>query len=344
MTSVTAEKIDLSAALRRARRSLDDAGVRITGKRVLALCSGGVDSTILVDLLHRLPTGARPASVVVLWCDHGLQNGIDSRACARETASRHQAEFVERSADGALAGPGNIQSRARAWRYATALDVAREHGCTFIATGHTADDQLETVLLSLVGDAGKPGAGMAVVRSTEEPAVNLVRPLLSLARSEIEAWAVAEEISWWEDPSNGTDRFRRNHLRHSAVPALLEQFPDAAAIVGRRAAAVRRSESIVDAYAEIISSQACIGGVIDVEYTAKLPSVIRRDVVGRWLAQRVHSRDVSDRLIAAVERMLLLPGVGPQGARISCVGGTIRRNQYDLHFEPDSASAHNDEQ
>ncbi|MCW2972763.1 MAG: tRNA(Ile)-lysidine synthetase, partial [Thermoleophilia bacterium] len=138
--------VDFRSALRRTRRLLDDAGASLVQRHVLALCSGGIDSVVLVELLARLPRGAAPNSVRVLWLDHGVRVSVDAEfAAARAVAERHGFEVtVERGAiDTSTHG---VQAAARAWRYAVAARVAAEQGCDVVVAGHTASDQLEGAL------------------------------------------------------------------------------------------------------------------------------------------------------------------------------------------------------
>src|SRR5438128_244645 len=113
---------ELRSPVRRVRRALDDAGVSLVGRRVLALCSGGADSVLLVAALDALPRGARPASIDVLWCDHALRADVAvERDAARAVAERAGAVLHERRADVDLTtAAGGIEGAGRTWR----LDVA----------------------------------------------------------------------------------------------------------------------------------------------------------------------------------------------------------------------------
>jgi len=175
--------------------------------------SGGVDSTVLLRSLHQLGV-----EVVALHVDHGLREDADADAAfvcelANDLGISFQGLRVE-------VGKGNRQREARTARYAALAEAARRHGCRVIATGHTATDQAETVLMHLLRGAGLRGlAGMALRRSLAD-GVELVRPLLWAAREEVEAEAARQGWAWREDPSNATDAYQRNRIRHRVLPLL----------------------------------------------------------------------------------------------------------------------------
>jgi tRNA(Ile)-lysidine synthase TilS/MesJ len=169
------------------RRTLDDAAISLVGRRVLALCSGGADSVLLVAALGELPRGAAPASIDVLFCDHALRGDIAAeRAAARAVAEHVGARMHERRCDRSLLdADGGIEAAARTWRLEAAGELAAELGCDVVATGHTASDQVEAALLSIAGVTGRPGElhAMPVARELDEGGALLVRPLLGLDRA-----------------------------------------------------------------------------------------------------------------------------------------------------------------
>ncbi|MCB0878573.1 MAG: tRNA lysidine(34) synthetase TilS [Thermoleophilia bacterium] len=200
-------------AVRRVRRLLDDAGVSLARRRVLALCSGGADSVALVSLLAELPRGAAPARIDVLWLDHALRPDVDDeRDAARAAADSVGAAFHERRSHRDLAADAaGTEAAARAWRYEQAAGVARTLGCDVVCTGHTASDQLEQAVLALAGVTGRPGDvdAMPVARELPGPPtigdddeLLLVRPLLSLDRADVEQHCIERSLAWADDPTN----------------------------------------------------------------------------------------------------------------------------------------------
>jgi tRNA(Ile)-lysidine synthase len=156
-------------------------GLLPPGAPVLAMVSGGADSTCLMHVLGALHDG--PVGVLVV--DHGLRPESGDEAEAVLAAARALGLAAHRDAAAVSPGPG-VQERARAARLASARTLAAREGYVRIATGHTASDQAETVLFRLARGAGRTGAlGMAPRRD------ELIRPLLCVTGAETRAWCRA---------------------------------------------------------------------------------------------------------------------------------------------------------
>jgi tRNA(Ile)-lysidine synthase len=183
------------------------------GTAIVAACSGGADSVALVEVLHRLR--ARWPLRGVVHVDHGLRDGSADRAAAEAAARRAEAPCsVVTLPAGAL--HGNLQAAARAARY-DALFSLTPPGA-LVATGHTADDQTETLLMRIAR-----GTGIAGLRGIRPREGRLVRPLLAATRAETRAAVAGLHV---DDPSNDTLRFTRNRLRAEVVPPLLALHPE----------------------------------------------------------------------------------------------------------------------
>jgi len=196
------------------------------GPLVLAV-SGGVDSTALCLILSEL----REEFGLVLHVAH-----FDHRARPRAAAA--DAAFVADLANhiGATlrvgradAAPKN-EDDARTARYEFLRRVAHDLGATAIATGHTRDDQAETVLLHLTRGSGL--AGLAGMRPERD---GIVRPLLTLGRAETVAVCIAAGIAPREDPTNRSLRFARNRIRHRVLPELARLNPEITSAIARLA-------------------------------------------------------------------------------------------------------------
>jgi tRNA(Ile)-lysidine synthase len=181
------------------------------GPLVVAL-SGGGDS---VALLHLLTVTLGAPRLVAVIVDHGLREG-----------SAADAEQARRIADGlgvtadvlALSGVKPAQANARRARYAALCDHARRIGTRVIVTGHTLDDQAETVLMrAAAGSSWRGLAGMAAVAPAplwpEGRGIALARPLLGARRLALRAFLHANAASWIEDPANENVAFERVRVR-----------------------------------------------------------------------------------------------------------------------------------
>ena len=216
-----AERVPAVARVRReVARALDRDRLIAPGSGVVVACSGGPDSTTLLDALSRLapPRGLR---LVAVHVDHGLREGSAAEAdVVAAEASRLGVTFVALAVE--VEAHGSLQDAARRARHAALRAAAGDHGATAIALGHTADDQAETVLMrALSGATPRALAGMAP-RSGR-----LVRPLLRVWRRDTLAYCAALGLEPLDDPSNRDPRFLRSRVRHRLIPALEEVFPAA---------------------------------------------------------------------------------------------------------------------
>lgn len=202
--------------------------------RVLCAVSGGADSVALLTALLRLREKAR-IEVVVAHLNHHLR-GAESDADAHwvlDLCQTLQVPCVVRSLDvsqRAATHNETIEEAARHLRYAALIEIAMEQRCRFVATGHNADDLVETVLHHIVRGTGLSGLrGMPRTRvlassSEAQPEVVLARPLLSVTRSEIEQWLSGERLSFRHDATNSDSAFTRNRIRNELLPLLERDF------------------------------------------------------------------------------------------------------------------------
>jgi tRNA(Ile)-lysidine synthase len=220
------------------------AGRDLRAGLVLAV-SGGPDSVALLRAVLAAPAGRR-IPVVVAHLNHGLR-GADSDAdaafvaelCDRLRTESPLLQFRGERLDVAAharAHHANLEAEARRLRYAWLAEAAVAHGCRHVATGHTADDQAETVLHHLLRGAGLAGLRGIARRRRLAEGVELVRPLLSVARSEILAFLNQLGQESRLDASNADRRFTRNRIRHELLPLLVRDYnPSVAPVLARLA-------------------------------------------------------------------------------------------------------------
>jgi tRNA(Ile)-lysidine synthase len=185
------------------------------GDLVLVCVSGGPDSVCLVESLVRLRRLLR-IRLAVLHVDHDLRPGSDADAAyVRRLADRLGLPFEHVVAVGRPARGSSVEAWAREQRRTAALAVAREMAAGRIATGHTLDDQAETVLMRVLSGAG--AAGVAGIPPVLGP---WVRPLLEVRRHETEAFCRSLGLRPRTDPTNRDPRYLRNAIRLRGLPAL----------------------------------------------------------------------------------------------------------------------------
>jgi tRNA(Ile)-lysidine synthase len=248
------------------------------------MLSGGRDSVCLLDLAARL---LGPGEVTALHVNYGLRDDSDAD-------EGHCAALCERLGVGLEIerprrpeGPGNLQAWARDTRYAAAAGLA-EAGGALIATGHTADDQVETILYRLASSPSR--RALLGMRPRDG---KLVRPLLSFTRAQTTAYCEQRGLPWRDDPSNDEGSYARNRIRHGLAEALAEAHPAAAQNVLRTAALLRDEAEVLDALiaAELDGSGGSPRNAIALDRLAELPPALRRLVV-QQLADRAAGRPV----------------------------------------------------
>jgi tRNA(Ile)-lysidine synthase len=208
-----------------AARALVDHALVPRGGVVLVACSGGPDSTALLHVLARL--GPRLGfGVVGHGVDHGLRAAAaDELACAAEVARAMKVPFeVTRVEVGA---GGNLQARARRARLEALVAAARACEAAVIATGHTADDRAETVLMRLLRGSGPTGLAALPPRAPAPgaPDLALVRPILRARRTDVLAHVARNGLVVATDPSNVDPRFLRVRVRREVLPLLATLDP-----------------------------------------------------------------------------------------------------------------------
>ncbi|MGH7314151.1 MAG: tRNA lysidine(34) synthetase TilS, partial [Candidatus Rokuibacteriota bacterium] len=184
------------------------------GETVLVAVSGGADSTALLYLLTHLapPWGLRLHGLHV---DHGLREGSEREAEAVQRLGQRVGVPVD-VARVTVSPRGSLEEAARAARYAALEAHADRLGAQRIAVGHTADDQVETVVMRLLEGAGVRGlAAIPPVRG------RIIRPLIAVRRAALVAVLEKAGIGWIEDPSNLDMKFVRNRIRHELLPLLV---------------------------------------------------------------------------------------------------------------------------
>ncbi|MGM1051781.1 MAG: tRNA lysidine(34) synthetase TilS [Pseudomonadota bacterium] len=231
-------------------QALIDSGLAQTppGRCVWVALSGGLDSVLLLtlaaDACRRYP---RPLHA--LHVHHGLQADADGFEvhCRRLCSRLGVPLFVERVSVDTTRGQG-LEGAAREARYAAFARRVGASDCLWLAQHR--DDQAETFLLAALRGSGVRGlAGMPAVRAWQGR--RLVRPLLGVARAELEAEAARRGLDWAEDASNADERIDRNYLRHRILPGLTARWPHAAASLSRSAALAGEAEGLLGELAEL---------------------------------------------------------------------------------------------
>ncbi|NML64045.1 tRNA lysidine(34) synthetase TilS [Hymenobacter sp. RP-2-7] len=218
---------------------------------VLVAVSGGLDSVVLLDVLHRL--GVRLA---VAHCHFGLRGDeADAdeqfvRKLAKQYEAPYHAEFFQTKAFAEREGI-STQMAARLLRYQWFEQVRQQHGYAAVATAHHRRDQAETMLLNLTH-----GTGLAGLHGIQPKNGHVVRPLLGLGRDDLYDYLVENRLIWREDASNDSPVYQRNRLRLEALPVLRDLNPNLDNTLAATAERVGGAEEIVRRYVADTAAQA----------------------------------------------------------------------------------------
>ncbi len=288
----------LATLLAAVRRSIRTHAMLAGGERVLAAVSGGPDSVglllVLAQLRRRLGI-----EVVAAHVNHRLR-GADSdadEAAAHEVATQLGVPFVRAALPRTLGRGGNLEARARALRYSALHELAAAHGCTKVATGHTLDDQAETVLLRLIRGCGVRGLGAIRPRRRD----GVIRPLIGCRRADVLTVVKRSGLPFRIDQSNADPRFLRTQVRQRVLPLLHELNPSIAVACANLAAAARAQRAIVARWAEAELAAGAPNGRLCGRWLAAQPGAVRAVLARRWLLRSgLNRRALAMRHVEAV--------------------------------------------
>jgi tRNA(Ile)-lysidine synthase len=221
------------------------------GSKIIVAVSGGLDSVVLADVLHKLKY-----EIAFAHCNFGLR-GEDSEAdelFVKKLAKKYEAPFYsEHFSTKAFAEEHglSIQMAARQLRYAWFEKLRQENHFDFIATAHHQNDTLETILLNLTR-----GTGLAGLHGIPPRNGQIIRPLLCMAKDDLYDYLVENRLAWREDASNETTKYQRNLLRHDVVPVLKTINPNLEETIFQTSERIRGAEAIFERYVSEVKNRA----------------------------------------------------------------------------------------
>lgn len=291
-------------------------GLLAAGAPVVVLLSGGRDSVCLLDVAVRV---AGADAVEALHVNYGLRDDADDdeRHCRALCARLGVPLTVERPRR--PEGAGNLQAWARDVRYAAAARRALARDAA-IAVGHTASDQVETILYRLASSPSR--RALLGMRPRDG---RLIRPLLGLTREQTTAYCAARGLPWRDDATNAGGAYARNRIRASLVPALRTAHPAAEANVLRVAELLRDEAELLDALVDQALADAAPPGAgepgraVTVDRLAAMAPALRRLVVQR-LVDGAAGRPVP----GAARRADAVAALRRQGTAMVDLGGGVR--------------------
>ena len=277
------------------------------GEDFAVALSGGRDSVVLFDALMR---EARDRVRGAIHVHHGLSKNADAWVSFCETLCGERGlPLVVRHVVVDRGPQTSLESEARRARYEALASGAGALGVTVVALAHHRDDQAETLLLQLLRGAGPRGLASMPPMRDDARGVRWWRPLLSVPRTEIDAYARHRGMVWVDDESNDALHHARNAIRHMVMPAIASVSPSAGVTLARAALHQAEAARLADDLALIDAQDALEGATLAQPALAALPAHRARNLL-RWF---LHARG--------------LPA--PSAARLSAMHAQLRAARAD---------------
>lgn len=227
---------------------IENFGIKLLEEgNILLAVSGGVDSTVMMDLFAKSDI---PFSIAHLNFQLRGQDADQDEAFVKAQASAYSVPCYAKKVDTksiAKQEKSSIQLTARRIRYAWFEELATAHGCQAIATAHHADDQVETIIHRIIRGSGLKGLSGIPTRNK-----NIIRPLLFAKKQEIFTYAEENNISWREDYTNSKIDYTRNKIRKKIIPLFTEINPNIHETLSRNINRWKSAHQFLENYLEQI--------------------------------------------------------------------------------------------
>lgn len=314
---------------------LADALHALPGRQLCAGFSGGLDSTVLLKLLHGIAS-VHESGLRAIHVHHGLNPHADDWAahCARVCEALGIALVVRRAEVARDAGEG-LEAAARAARHAAFADMLDDDELLVLA--HHRDDQAETFLLRALRASGPDGLG--AMRPLRRFARGwLWRPLLGVPRALLLQYAREHRLEWIEDASNEDPTLDRNYLRHRVLPLLRERWPHADAAFALSAALCAEAAVLLadEDAAALAAARGADADTLLVEKLTTLPAARRARVLRRWV-EECALPPLPSQGVARIEADLITAAANTEAA-FAWSGAVVRRWRGLLHAQRQQAA------
>jgi tRNA(Ile)-lysidine synthase len=284
-------------------------------------CSGGPDSAVLADAAMALHRRGAIGPISLIHVDHGLREGSgDDAGAVKALADAGGGRFIGLRVE-VDRQRASLEDAAREARYAALDRAAADHDLKWILVAHTASDQAETVLMRVIR-----GTGITGLSGIPERRDIYLRPLLSVARSEVDQYASAAGLGVVTDPMNADPAHLRVRVRRHWLPELRGENPSLDAALCRLATSAGEIRAAIDSAARPLLDRA---GSIEVDRLSAIPDAI----VKRTLAMASDDAGLGPLGAVHLESLLELVRRSDAGTvTIDLPGGTARREYNHLRF------------
>lgn len=300
------------------------------GDTLVVALSGGADSTLLLDLLTRLPDyNLRLVAAHLNHCLRGAESDADEEFC-RGTAGRYGIPFESRRVDIRMAAADsrlNLEDAGRRARIEFLDEIRGTYGAAAVLLAHHADDQAETVLMRLLRGSGMTGLSGMTYRNPR----GYVRPLLDIPRSEIERYLRRCGLEWREDASNSDTAYLRNRIRHELLPLLEGYNPAIRSSLAATASVLAGDEALLSELTEAAFADTCrMGegrGGCSVGHLRTLNHALRRRVLRH--AFKLVAGTLEGVSLRHIDAICDLVDSGRPNSRLSLPQGVAAVREYD---------------
>lgn len=295
-------------------------------KPIIVGVSGGPDSLCLMDVLHRAGY-----TVVIAHFNHKLRPEAEAESRAVEKTARQLAiPFVVESGEVNLHAQHeklSIEEAARNLRYRFLFVQARHFKAQAVAVGHTADDQVETVLMHFLRGAGLNGLkGMSYRAQLPifDAEIPVVRPLLDIWRTETVAYCASHNLIPHYDPSNDAPDFLRNRLRNTLIPTLETYNPRFCEAVWRSARTISSdqallSEALAAWWKQSILQETDDYVKLDLDFLSGQTAGLQRQLVRRAVERLLPSQEIVYSVLESASAFI----EDPSRVRMDLIGGLM---------------------
>lgn len=273
--------------LNKFKETIESFGMLERKEKIVVGVSGGSDSVALLHLLNEFEE--LKLDLVVVHVNHKLRDEESERdeQFVRAVADELHLKFEYKEVDTKKFKEINklsLEDAARRLRYTFFKDILEKYSANKIATAHTLDDQVETVLIRLMRGSGS--LGLSAIRPVSG---NIIRPLISIKKSEIKEYLVSKNISWIEDSSNTSNIFLRNRIRKELIPLIEDISPSTSEIIARSAEVLALESDFilneVEKMYDSVISNSTIGLIGNVNKYLELPQALRFGILRKAISE-----------------------------------------------------------
>ncbi|MBL4607813.1 MAG: tRNA lysidine(34) synthetase TilS [Pseudomonadales bacterium] len=311
-------------------------GLACHDRRIIVGFSGGLDSMVLLHLLSQCLQNHSTLPLMAVHVNHGLQSQADEweQFCLRQGELYGVKTVVMRASVDLDAGEG-LEQAARQARYQAFAEILQKGDLLCLA--HHQDDQAETVLYRLLRGSGPLGLSAMASRKPFSGA-EIVRPLLSCSKDELEEYAHLHQLSWVDDPSNTDIQFDRNYLRSEIMPRLKQRWPAVNKTFSRAAELNQETVLLLDDVAKSdLASVACENGQgLNRQQLMTMSPLRINNLLRYWLRQCEHL--LPSRAVLLRIRHELLASQASGMAVVEWTGAEVRVFEDRLYCMPNLAS------